>query len=99
MRRYYWVYTQTPETTDTADSTKYSDAITDTSYTEYNTDNAMVENNIETIRRAIQGIDEIINNRELVPEWVREKIAITKADLVTVWDYMQSKKINMEKML
>ena len=101
MRRHYWVYkyNDSADTTDTTDSTNYSDTAADSSYTEYNADTAMVENNIETIRRAIEGIDEIINNKELVPEWVREKIAITKADLVTIWDYMQSKKTNMEKML
>jgi hypothetical protein len=43
------------------------------------------------MRRAIEGIDEIINDKDNVPEWVQEKIAVTKSMLVSVWDYMQSK--------
>jgi hypothetical protein len=51
----------------------------------------MVENNLETMRRAIEGIDEVINDKDNVPEWVQEKIAVTKSMLVSVWTYMQSK--------
>jgi hypothetical protein len=51
----------------------------------------MVENNLETMRRAIEGIDEVMNNKDNVPEWVQEKIAVTKSMLVSVWTYMQSK--------
>jgi hypothetical protein len=58
---------------------------------EYNDEATMVENNLETMRRAIEGIDEIINDKDNVPEWVQEKIAVTKSMLVSVWDYMQSK--------
>jgi uncharacterized protein (DUF608 family) len=51
----------------------------------------MVENNLRTMRRAIESIDEVINNKDNVPEWVQEKIAVTKSMLVSVSEYMQSK--------
>jgi hypothetical protein len=77
--RPYLVYTynQTPE----SDSAEYNDEAT------------MVENNLETMRRAIDCIDEIINNKDNVPEWVQEKIAVTKSMLVGVCDYMKSKQV------
>lgn len=59
---------------------------------EYNDEATMVESNLETMRRAIEGIDEIINSKDNVPEWVQEKIAVTKSMLVGIWDYMESKK-------
>ena len=75
--RTYWVYkyNKTPE----------SDTI------EYNDEATMVESNLRTMRRAIESIDEVINNKDNVPEWVQEKIAVTKSMLVSVSEYMQSK--------
>jgi hypothetical protein len=75
--RPYFVYTynQTPD----SDSEEYNDEAT------------MVENNLRTMRRAIESIDEVINNKDNVPEWVQEKIAVTKSMLVSVSEYMQSK--------
>jgi formate dehydrogenase assembly factor FdhD len=77
--RPYLVYTynQTPE----SDSAEYNDEAT------------MVENNLATMRRAIDCIDEIINDKDNVPEWVQEKIAVTKSMLVSVCDYMKSKQV------
>jgi|LakMenEpi03Aug12_release.lakeMendotaPanAssembly.Ray.scaffolds.fasta_scaffold3110345_1 hypothetical protein len=77
MRPYLvYTYNQTPD----SDSEEYNDEAT------------MIEANLETMRRAIEGIDQIINNKDNVPEWVQEKIAVTKSMLVSVWDYMESKK-------
>jgi hypothetical protein len=75
--RPYLVYTynQTPD----SDSAEYNDEAT------------MVENNLETMRRAIDCIDEVINNKDNVPEWVQEKIAVTKSMLTSVCEYMKSK--------
>lgn len=58
---------------------------------EYNDESTMIETNLETMRRAIDSIDEIINANDNVPEWVQEKIAVTKSMLVSVSDYMKSK--------
>ena len=77
MRPYLvYTYNQTPE----SDSAEYNDEAT------------MIESNLETMRRAIDGIDEIINDKDNVPEWVQEKIAVTKSMLLSVWNYMESKK-------
>jgi uncharacterized protein (DUF608 family) len=83
MVKHYWVY-------------KYNDTPNSDSV-EYNDEATMVENNLETMRRAIEGIDEVINNKDNVPEWVQEKIAVTKSMLVSVWTYMQSKQNNKKR--
>lgn len=75
--RTYWVYKY--------NETPYSNG------KEYNDEATMVESNLETMRRAIENIDEVINDKDNVPEWVQEKIAITKSMLVSVSEYMQSK--------
>jgi len=70
-----YIYNTTPE----SDSPEYNDEAT------------MIETNLETMRRAINCIDEVINANDNVPEWVQEKIAVTKSMLVSVCDYMKSK--------
>lgn len=76
MRPYYiYTYNKTPD----SDSAEYNDEAT------------MIESNLETMRRAIDSIDEVINANDNVPEWVQEKIAVTKSMLVSVRDYMKSK--------
>ena len=81
MRLYpVYIYNTTPE----SDSAEYNDEAT------------MVESNLETMRRAIDSIDEIINANDNVPEWVQEKIAVTKSMLVGVCDYMKSKQVAKE---
>ena len=57
---------------------------------EYNDEAGMAENNLETLERAVQGIDELISAGDNLPEWCQEKIAVSKSMLVTVWDYMKS---------
>lgn len=50
----------------------------------------MSDNNLETLRRAVDGIDELIQPGDNLPEWCQEKIAVAKSMLVAVWDYMKS---------
>jgi hypothetical protein len=57
---------------------------------EYDDEAGMADNNLETLERAVQGIDELINTGDNLPEWCQEKIAVAKSMLVTVWDYMKS---------
>mgnify|MGYP003650700914 CR=1 FL=1 len=57
---------------------------------EYDDEAGMADNNLETMKRAVQGIDNIIHAGDNLPEWVQEKIAVAKSMLVTVWDYMAS---------
>jgi hypothetical protein len=57
---------------------------------EYDDEAGMADNNIETLRRAVEGLDEIIHPGDNLPEWCQEKIAVAKGMLVAVWDYMRS---------
>lgn len=57
---------------------------------EYNDEAGMADNNLETLERAVDGIDELISAGDNLPEWCQEKIAVAKSMLVTVWDYMKS---------
>lgn len=57
---------------------------------EYDDEAGMADNNLETLKRAVDGIDQVISAGDNLPEWCQEKIAIAKSMLVTVWDYMRS---------
>jgi hypothetical protein len=57
---------------------------------EYDDEAGMADNNLETMKRAVQGIDSLIQTGDNLPEWCQEKIAVAKSMLVAVWDYMQS---------
>jgi hypothetical protein len=57
---------------------------------EYDDEAGMVDNNLDTIRRAIAGIDELVSTGDNLPEWCQEKIAVAKSMLDTVYDYMAS---------
>jgi hypothetical protein len=57
---------------------------------EYDDEAGMADNNLETLKRTVQGIDDIIDTGDNLPEWCQEKIAVAKSMLVAVWDYMES---------
>ena len=57
---------------------------------EYDDEAGMADNNLETLERAVEGIDELISAGDNLPEWCQEKITVAKSMLVTVWDYMKS---------
>ena len=59
---------------------------------EYDDEAGMADNNLETLKRAVSGIDDVIQTGDNLPEWCQEKIAVAKSMLVTVWDYMLSEK-------
>jgi hypothetical protein len=59
---------------------------------EYDDEAGMADNNLETLKRAVDGIDDVIQTGDNLPEWCQEKIAVAKSMLVTVWDYMLSDK-------
>ena len=59
---------------------------------EYDDEAGMSDNNLETLKRSVSGIDELIQPGDNLPEWCQEKIAIANSMLVTVWDYMLSEK-------
>lgn len=57
---------------------------------EYDDEAGMADNNLETLRRAVDGLDNLIDSGDNLPEWCQEKIAVAKSMLVNVWDYMAS---------
>ena len=57
---------------------------------EYDDEAGMADNNLETLKRAVSGLDELISAGDNLPEWCQEKIAVAKSMLVAVWDYMRS---------
>jgi hypothetical protein len=57
---------------------------------EYDDEAGMADNNLETLERAVESIDDLIQSGDNLPEWCQEKIAVAKSMLVAVWDYMES---------
>jgi hypothetical protein len=57
---------------------------------EYDDEAGMADNNLETLKRAVDGLDNVISAGDNLPEWCQEKIAVAKSMLVAVWDYMES---------
>ena len=57
---------------------------------EYDDEAGMADNNLETLKRAVDGLDQLIQPGDNLPEWCQEKIAVAKSMLVSVWDYMAS---------
>ena len=63
---------------------------------EYDDEAGMADNNLETLDRAVEGLDDLINSGDNLPEWCQEKIAVAKSMLVAVWDYMYSEEASDE---
>jgi hypothetical protein len=63
---------------------------------EYDDEAGMADNNLETLSRAVEGIDDLIQSGDNLPEWCQEKIAVAKSMLVSVWDYMYSEEASDE---
>lgn len=63
---------------------------------EYDDEAGMADNNLETLQRAVKGIDDLIDAGDNLPEWCQEKIANAKSMLVAVWDYMYSEEASDE---
>jgi hypothetical protein len=61
---------------------------------EYSDEVGMVENNLETIERAAEELDSILQDGEDLPEWVEEKVSNAKAMLVAAKEYMASQHDN-----
>jgi hypothetical protein len=61
---------------------------------EYTDEVGMVENNLETIERAAEELDSILQDGEDLPEWIEEKVSNAKAMLVAAKEYMASQHAN-----
>lgn len=64
---------------------------------EYDDEAGMADNNLSTLRRAVDGLDDLIDSGDNLPEWCQEKIAVAKSMLVAVWDYMESEDSSEEE--
>lgn len=72
------------------------DALDEEHNPEYDDEAGMADNNLETLARAVEGIDDLIQSGDNLPEWCQEKIAVAKSMLVAVWDYMYSEEASDE---
>ena len=59
-------------------------------YNEYSDEVDMVKNNLLTIIRACKELANTLKDGENLPEWVEEKISMSKQNMVTVSEYLQS---------
>jgi len=59
---------------------------------EYHDEAGMVDNNLETIKRAAEELDRILGADDNMAEWAQEKLAVVKSMLVTIKDYVTSQK-------
>jgi hypothetical protein len=64
---------------------------------EYDDEAGMADNNLGTLRKAVDGIDQLISRGDNLPEWCQEKIAVAENMLVNVWDYMQGEQDSEEE--
>lgn len=61
-------------------------------HNEYHDEAGMVDNNLETIKRAAAELDHILGADDNMAEWAQEKLAVVKSMLVTIKDYVVSQK-------
>jgi hypothetical protein len=59
-------------------------------YNEYSDEVDMVENNLHTIVRCCKELAKALKPGENLPEWIEEKISMSKQNVVTALDYMLS---------
>ena len=69
---------------------QYKQGVAEEYNAEYDDEAGMADNNLSTLRRAVEGLDDLIDTGDNLPEWCQEKIAVAKSMLVSVWDYMES---------
>ena len=61
-------------------------------HSEYHDEAGMIDNNLETIKRAAEELDRILGADDNMAEWAQEKLAVVKSMLVAVKDYVVSQK-------
>jgi len=52
----------------------------------------MVQSNLRTMARAVNGLLDTIEDNDNLPEWAQEKIAKAEMMTTSVWDYLLSQK-------
>jgi hypothetical protein len=59
---------------------------------EYDDEAGMAQGSLHTLQNAVEGLQQVIDAGDNLPEWCQEKISLAEDYLVTVWDYLQSEK-------
>ena len=59
---------------------------------EYDDEAGMVQSNLRTMARAVNGLLVTIEDNDNLPEWAQEKIAKAEMMTTSVWDYLLSQK-------
>lgn len=59
---------------------------------EYDDEAGMAQGSLHTLKNAVEGLQQVIDSGDNLPEWCQEKISLAEDYLVTVWDYLQSEK-------
>jgi hypothetical protein len=59
---------------------------------EYDDEAGMAQGSLHTLQNAVEGLQQVIDSGDNLPEWCQEKISLAEDYLVTVWDYIQSEK-------
>jgi len=59
---------------------------------EYDDEAGMAQGSLHTLQNAVEGLQQVIDAGDNLPEWCQEKISLAEDYLVTVWDYIQSEK-------
>ena len=59
---------------------------------EYDDEAGMAQGSLHTLKNAVEGLQQVIDAGDNLPEWCQEKISLAEDYLVTVWDYIQSEK-------
>ena len=71
---------------------KYDDNVTEEFNGEYDDEAGMVQSNLRTMARAVNGLLDTIEDNDNLPEWAQEKIAKAEMMTTSVWDYLLSQK-------
>ena len=59
---------------------------------EYDDEAGMVQSNLRTMARAVNGLLDTIQDNDNLPEWAQEKLAKAEMMTTSVWDYLLSQK-------
>jgi hypothetical protein len=69
-----------------------SESISEEFNGEYDDEAGMVQSNLRTMARAVNGLLDTIEDNDNLPEWAQEKLAKAEMMTTSVWDYLLSQK-------
>ena len=78
--------------TDIRNTIKSKQGVAEDFNAEYDDEAGMAQGSLHTLQNAVEGLQQVIDSGDNLPEWCQEKISLAEDYLVTVWDYIQSEK-------